>query len=998
MSSSIRRSCSDGQSSPSLQGPRRKSWFTRSRPTRRAAVWLCALFGLALPVRAWAQPRAAAERDGKDKPVQLIAITSPQSGSQLDGASVRIDLAIATRASDRSLVVILNGERITDEFHPSGRCRDGICPQTAMVKRRVGLRKGLNRVVARIGGPSGQSDQARVSFSWEKDGDTEAPTEAPFQLAPAIGFTTLAPGGQAAGAPWIQMSSNGFRGGVVTYPKASDTTCTTTYQVLVIDRQTLAETSYACYDTDAELTAALGKLVPADPGVAMPDLVVVGTGLFKNAGSGLNTTAIGGTDYSQTSAANRPQGYLVIGVGGASSGASESFYLSSWLNDDPDSGSYLPQLNGVLATDANGNYVFHPTNNTIFSVVNSAATTQVTVNDTVASVTYAPPQGSTDGFWLLALKRTKLGNLFSCDTNAQPTPCGQFYNTGNTDTSIATQQANLLATALTGASSEQLLFLVSVGRAVSVAPPAVLSEAVETLGGAVQTLLTMSASSTTDAYNYTLISSNDPSLTKTFPGGNVVVSSNLATLQGQTGSVYGVLSRGLNSLYVPVSVNQGNVLTDKGVGDESMYQIAWTQPGPWPAVDTDARRGAYRYLSYMVTQAVLDPAAATDDIRSLYTSSNNSEIVASGKPLDVPVPLGGSWTDVAPGSVDEGQVFTFTPADLTFVATQLAAEIRNLQTVGFYMNGSSTSTGLKPAIVSGDTSTVFAMIGAAAAVTTALGYDKTATSVTVNPAAMVNILRGTTAIVSLVVPEAAPVLTLAASTMWLATAASPLGTSTGIPSPFNDVSKTVTELASEQEVDMTDVSAGFDEVMDTIYSDWGKLNAVATNVLVVWEVKDQTYWDKVSQALTQSAGVHFYSELVASVYSMDVFVGQPASVTTPSGIGSIQMGKPPCHFQCAQTCVALYSSSRPANGWAIHGLGPSHDFLIVGGPISSNNTNAMHETFPTSDILNTLFGTDLAGGDLNLSNDLFFAGNGILQRRVGTAAPGFSGGTLCYNF
>ena len=108
-----------------------------------------------------------------------------------------------------------------------------------------------------------------------------------------------------------------------------------------------------------------------------------------------------------------------------------------------------------------------------------------------------------------------------------------------------------------------------------------------------------------------------------------------------------MLSRGLNSLYVPVSMNQGNVLTDSNVGDESMYQIAWTQPSPWPAVDTDGRRGAYRYLSYMVTLPVLDKDAATDDIRSLYTSSNSSEIVQNGKPLDVPFPPSGLWTDIA---------------------------------------------------------------------------------------------------------------------------------------------------------------------------------------------------------------------------------------------------------------------------------------------------------------------------------------------------------------
>ena len=964
-------------------------WFMRSVPARRAAVWLCALLGLALPVRAWAQPRAASERGGKDKPVELIAIASPQSGSQLDGASVQIDLAIATRARDRSLVVTLNGERITDEFRPSGRCRDGICPQTAIVTRRDGLRKGQNRVLARIAGPSGDSDRARVSFTWEKGGDTDAPTEAPFQLAAAIGFTTLAPGGQAAGEPWIQLSSNAFRGGVVTYPM-SDTTCPTTYQVLVIDRKTLAQTSYNCYDTDAALTTALGQVGP--------DLVIVGTTSQHNAGSGLNTTAIGGTDYSKSSAGNLPQGYMAIGVGGATSGASESFYLSSWLKDDPDWGSYLPQLNGVLATDAKDNYVFHPTNNTTFSVVNSEAKTQITVNDTVASVTYTPPVDPpvANGFWLLALKRTKLGNLFSCDTNTQPTPCGQVFDTGNIDATIATQQANQLAAALSGASSEQLLFLVSMGQALSVPPPVGLQVAVESLGGAQQTLLELWGLQN----NYTLISSNDPSFTKTYPGGNVVVSSNLYKWQGQSGSVYGVLSRGLNSLYVPVSVNQGNVLTDlppgKAVDGESLYQIAWAQPSPWPAVDTDGRRGAYRYLSYMVTLSVLDETAATDDIRSLYTGSNSVEIVQNGKPLAVPAPQGGSWTDVADGSVDKGQVFTFTQADLTFVANQLAGEISDLQKVGDYMGS------LRGALFSGKDTTALDMIGAYATVQKALSAPDAA-SVTVNLAASVNILRGTTAILSLVVPEAAPVFTMAASTLWLATAASPLDTtSTGIPSPFNDLTTTLGDLAkNEAKYDLA-APDGFDEMMDNIYSDWSKLDAVATNVLNAWAFDYATDWDGVATALTNSATADFYTDLIASVYSMDVFVGQPASVTAPSGIGSVKVGTPPCHGQCPQSCDALYPALNPSSlltthGWVKHGLGPTHDFLIIGGPISGNNTNAMKETLPTQDLLDTLFGLTSAG-DLNLFNDLFFAANGILPRRVGTSAPGFSGGTLCYNF
>lgn len=836
----------------------------------------------------------------------------------------------------------------------------------------------------------------------EKNGGVGTTPTAPFQLTSSISFTTLAPGGQASGAPWIQLYSNALRGGTITYPTASQATCTTTYQVLVIDRQTLAEKSYACYDTDAALSNALAQLVPADPGVTLPDLVVVGTTLLHNAGSDLDTTDIGGTDYSKSPAALRPQGYMIIGIGGASGGASESYYLSSWLNDDLDPNTYLPQLNGLLTTDADNNYVFHPTNNTVYSVVNTPGTNtgpfQITVDDTVGSVTYTPPPDSADGFWLLALKRTALGNLFSCDTNVTPTPCGAFYQTGNSNTTIAEQQANLLASALSGASSEQLLFLVSIGTPLSGTPPAALLNAVEFLGGAAQTLLTISQN--TDTYNYTLISSNDPAFSKIYPGGNVVVSSNINTAQGQTGSVYGVLSRGLTSLYVPVSTNQGNVLTDAHVADESLYQIAWQQPGPWPAMDTVGRLGAYRYLSYMVTSNVLGNDAATDDIRSQYPSSNNTEIATNGQPRQVPFPASGTWTDIAPGSVDNGTVYTFTQADMTAVATQLALEFSALVKVGDYMNGTSTNVGLRPTLVSGNTATVLAMIGAAATAGNALSAPSSAKT-TLNPAAMANILRASTALLSVVVPEAAPVLSVASAMLWLSTATSPLDkTSTGIPSPFNDVSKTLEELAEEtfQSDYVGNTGDAFDQMLDNIYSDWTKLDTVAAKVVTTWKVPQQSDWDAVTAAIAASSKVHFYSELLASVYAMDVFTAQPSSVTHPSGIGSVQIGNPPCRFQCEQTCVALYSSSLPSNGWVKHGLGPStFDFLIVGGPISNNNTNAMKEKLPTTDILNTLFGTNIDGGDLNLFNDQFFATYGILPRRFGSAAPGFSGGTLCYD-
>ena len=103
-----------------------------------------------------------------------------------------------------------------------------------------------------------QGDQ----FEREKNGGVGTTPPPPFQLTSSISFTTLAPGGQESGTPWIQLYSNALHGGTITYPTASQATCTTTYQVLVIDRQTLAEKSYACYDTDAALINALAQFVP----------------------------------------------------------------------------------------------------------------------------------------------------------------------------------------------------------------------------------------------------------------------------------------------------------------------------------------------------------------------------------------------------------------------------------------------------------------------------------------------------------------------------------------------------------------------------------------------------------------------------------------------------------------------------------------------------------------------------------------------------------------
>ena len=96
------------------------------------------------------------------------------------------------------------------------------------------------------------------------------------------------------------------------------------------------------------------------------ELVLVGTTQNNNADASLDTTSIGGTNYSSYSAAWQPQGYAAIGVSGATAGSAyENYYLSGDLGKAYQQNSFA---NGILAKDGSGNYNFHAANNVQFEV------------------------------------------------------------------------------------------------------------------------------------------------------------------------------------------------------------------------------------------------------------------------------------------------------------------------------------------------------------------------------------------------------------------------------------------------------------------------------------------------------------------------------------------------------------------------------------------------------------------------------------------------------
>ena len=326
----------------------------------------------------------------------LLTVVSPKPDDKFVSAKLAMTLQFSREAYRRSLLVKLNGKDITSLFQPRGACGVLGCTESAALTLKAGLKSGKNKVRLRIDSklPWAPPDLQDFTFDWKPSSPNLGVTDAAIALAPSLAFTTVSNGGQYDKNPWFQIYSNALNGGTISYP--SESPCTGVYQIVAINRQTLAEDSYACYGDDKSFTEALAALNPSDP-TQKPDLVIAGTTWYNNASSQLNTSSIGGTDYSKYASADQPLGYMIIGVPGAAAGtAYETYYVSS---NDNSNGSYSPRLNGILAIDSNNNYNFFEYDAVPYSV--DAAKGVITLN----GITYTPPATVQNGFWLLEMDR-----------------------------------------------------------------------------------------------------------------------------------------------------------------------------------------------------------------------------------------------------------------------------------------------------------------------------------------------------------------------------------------------------------------------------------------------------------------------------------------------------------------------------------------------------------------------------------------------------------------
>jgi hypothetical protein len=899
---------------------------------------------------------------------QPVTVTFPVAGSTVSSEDLTISLAVSAVVDPATVVVNLDQQDVSAAFYGIGSCPTSVCTETGTFAPETGLTAGPHTLAVGVAGAVAQ----QITFTWQ-------PTAAPVatlgvRLPPIVALSTVGPGGRQ---PWISISVNSLDGGTTYYPNASSvpsTGCSGTYEILVLDRRTLQPMVYFCESGTAGLKIDLDGATP-------DQIVIVGTNYLQNATANLDTTGIGGTSYPN--APSIMQGYMIIGVGGAAPGTASEIYNTA----DECCGPWNAQLNGVLALDPDGNYNFHPSDNTPFAVQRASGSATITLG----SKKYTPPTSSAglNGFWLLKVQRSILSvdtstGCASTDGGTTWTNCGVFYETGSTTPATSAAAISSLATALTtNLTSRYLVFLVSTGAGPAF-PSTVavnsLGPAIDGLGGSGYTLTKLGAGSA-----YTLISSNDPQFLKTpLQGGNAVLSTTAYSSLNQTGSVYGVLSRNLQGLYRPVDAVQGNV-TDSNATDLTMFQLAWSQPAPWPMMDTVGRVSAYRYLSNQIINMQLHGATIyLDDIRGWYTNALNTTIAAGkDKVMTVPYPPNGQWTF-------NGTTYTFSAADLLAEQTQITMELGYLGQSIPYLGNAATGTGLGGAIAGSSSGATFALISAAA--TTAADLKAAAsTPVRINGTAFMDLITALSPLPGL--STLGPLVGVYQGMMWAGDIAGSPDGSGGIPSPEYTLLTTVANLAQAQNTYIIRSQLNYNTVLNNIYSDWAKLSTVGANVVGKWVITDQTTWNRFLPASTNASNVYFNLQIGGALYRTDLQkvgsnINQPWLIGSWKWIPTYNPNSRPFWL-----CTAVYANPGPGNNWAVYPsttVVNSNDLIYIGSRLVYNNTESMKVEAPSASYLLKLSATTANNG-FALPMDLLLAQTGPFPRREGDR-PNYGGG------
>jgi Bacterial Ig-like domain (group 3) len=749
-----------------------------------------------------------------------IVVTSNPEGAD----SVHIQLQLPASANAGALQVYLNGNGVAERFS-EGSCKQGVCKE-ATFTLVDGLRPEKNVLTVDAGGGvstryrfSGESEQpdstnrhattsaaARILTSRNARAQSASlAVEDPF-LPPTVAFNTTHPGGWdgSLNDPWFSIGGQG-------YPdKQPIGNCSSAqYTVVVLDRQSLEEKTNApesspqCVADTAALNAYLKTLDSTD-------LVIAGSNWYRNADASLDTTPIGGTAYSTKAVSSPLAGYMTIGVGGAAPGTA---YESRYFNF-PNLPSFNPFATGTLQEDAYGNYDFQSSDISEFTVspndpayLTSSNTSAIAIQNYEGSSTknfiYTPPAASdgatTDGYWLLVLRRTDLasdgtpcpwGGKSKDGTGQYVMNCGTFYHTGSTNPTVANAAYQALAQALSAINQFQLFVLTTAGQPAQGGTVYDVAEHDSSSTGYLAFFSALQALGGTPGYTtsmfapgsaYTFVGSTDTGNPLT--GSSVESTTALAT-QLQTGMIHGMFQRNLAGLFTPEQTNQEIMALYQTKGglstpDFKLTEASMSQPVDWPSTSQKTlltsgpftassiagQIAAYRYLSYVLLTKIYMPGSTgshLDDLHYFFTGSNNTFInFQAYDPSQILWPdYSASGPYVVPCNSIQGSTCTsyilgendplvFTENDFLAERGQIALEVRYLTYVLHYLVTGSTN--LKDIIAGGNSNVGLALTGAAATILgSKLVPAPPTTTVTTSWQNIVSMLGGVASIVSAV--------------------------------------------------------------------------------------------------------------------------------------------------------------------------------------------------------------------------------------------------------
>lgn len=960
----------------------------------------------------------ATQADGGTGPASAatskLTIVAPQFGESVRASRVDVRLLVP-RTRKHDVHVSLNGRDV--HRLRLGRIRDGRREVRVVLSPADGLKHGENRIVVMAARPDRKLGRrlvpsnayllARTRFDYlGSAGLTDAPP-APYLpstvglnvSAGAIPWVTLTTGTPAALVDPLVGKSLPYRD--TTLPLATDTPCTTTYQVLVLERSLpVNETAYSCFGDSASLAAYLATLDSTS-------LVIAGTTPGSAAAAGLDTTSIGGSTFANTPAGSYPQTYVVVGVPGAAAGtANESYDTTS----DPALWRRSASAIGLLAVDANGNYQFLPTNAYQFEVIPNDPNTPgqsgvyiATQDPSGGGVRGYVSPANVNGFWMLLVDRVTLEPIDAnanggCDTGS----CGTVYETGDAD-SFATATA-ALAAALDAVPVRQLAFVVTVGQPF----PSIqdtfsgltdLAPAFAAFGGSNYTLINLVTPST----NYVLIGAGRGSSYRSPFTPGVVNSSSLFSAQGQTGIVRGLMQLDHQSLYVPTVASQEDG-RNNGAGavsvsaDYSFHQIASYRSLDWPLTDTTAHISAYHDASYLYLSSQFQTTGDHDhDLRYFYAGS--PEKAASNTYFLDGTSATDTWSVCMSTQHLPSNASGYVLQDWCDVRLQLYIELGALKNsdaflgatgIGGLVDGGGTASGDS---ISGE------VIEAAYKALNGQYIPPTGLSVTAKVDDWVNLASALVAIPAVLagpagLPEIAAYLGVVSGGLKLGASLIPLDTD-GTPLKYvNGFDMTLADLQNSIAAYSGRLNLAYGQALDAIYTDWGKLHAVGAlteDSSSGWSPTNQVSIVALSQQFQNGINRALYLQLLGQAYGLDTYRNAP--VSDPSEIGMFQrtQGLGSVLWSCNQ----VYTTSPSPLGMASYPTysgGSGIDVYVIGGTILNQGTNLVKESLPLESLLE--FVLDLpdpndssTSGYLSLPFDLFYAADyqhgGVFPSRYG---------------